>query len=95
MNGSPAGGSVHRVADTMWAESAVTWNTAPPADPAAVATLGSVHTGTWYEVDLSSVVTGDGTYTVDLTSTNADGAYYGSRQGTATQVPQLVVRAGA
>ncbi len=95
VNGSAAGGTVHRVADTSWGEATVTWNTAPVANPATVATLGSVHAGTWYEVNLSSVVTGDGTYTVDLTSTSTDGAYYGSRQGTAAQAPQLVVHAGA
>ena len=74
VNGSPAGGTVHRVADTSWNESTVTWNTAPPGDLAGIATLGSVHAGSWYEVNLTGVVTGDGTYTVDLTSTNADGA---------------------
>ena len=95
VNGSATGGTVHRVANTSWGETTVTWNNAPAGDPATIATVGPVHAGTWYDIDVSGVVTGDGTYTVDLTSTNADGAYFGSRQGTTAQAPQLVVHAGA
>jgi hypothetical protein len=94
VNGSPVGGTVHGVASTTWSETGVTWGTAP-AGGASAGSLGAVSAGSWYEVDVTSLVTGDGAVSLDLTSTNADGAYYGSREGQAAQAPQLVVRTAA
>jgi hypothetical protein len=61
---SPFGGEFHRVANTTWAEGAVTWNTAPAADSAILASLGKVVANNWYEVDVTSLVNGDGTYSL-------------------------------
>lgn len=94
VDGSPAGGTVHGVASTTWSETGVTWSTAP-AGGASVGSLGAVASGRWYEIDVTPLVTGDGPVSLDLASTNSDGAYYGSRQGTAAQAPQLVVQTTA
>ena len=56
------GGEFARVADTSWSESAMTWNTRPAADATPFATLGPVTSATWYDVDVSALVTGDGTF---------------------------------
>src|SRR6185295_1236196 len=69
----------------------VTWNNAPPADAAALGTLGSVTTGNWYEVDVTSAVTGDGRVSFEGISTSTNGADYSSKEGAAGLAPQLVV----
>ena len=92
---SGVGGAFYKVADNSWNEGTVTWNTAPAADTTSFATLGAVAAGNWYEVDVSSLVTGDGTFSLKIVSTSADGAYYTSKEGAAGFAPQLVLIANA
>jgi len=94
VDGSPFGGEFHRVADTSWSEGGVNWNTAPSADAAILATLGKVSVNTWYEVDVTSIINGDGTYSFKINSTNADGAYYSTKEGATGFAPQLVITTG-
>lgn len=68
-NASVNGGSFYRTADTAWSETAVNWNTGPAADTTPFATLGSVTAGQWVEVDASSIIKGDGTYSIRINST--------------------------
>jgi hypothetical protein len=89
---SPSGGTFS-VASSVWTETTVTWNTAP-ATGSVVTTLGKVVAGAAYDVDLSSLVHGDGTYTLRVSSTNADGADYASREGSLGARPQLVLTVG-
>jgi hypothetical protein len=56
-----------------------------------VTTPTAVVAGTWYEVDLTSIVTGNGTYTVRISSTSTNGADFASKEGLAGFAPQLVV----
>ena len=94
-DGSGVGGAIYRVADTTWNESTVTWNNAPASEAVSLAAFGSVAAGNWYEVDVTSLVTGDGTFSMKLISTSADGAYYASKEGTAGFAPQLIVTTNA
>jgi hypothetical protein len=89
VEGSPLGGEFQRVPEASWNEGSVIWNTAPTAEAPILASLGSVSAGNWYEVDLTSLVNGDGTFSLKMTSPNMDGAYYSSREGANT--PQLIV----
>ncbi len=89
-NPSPSGGSVSRVASQTWSEN-ITWNQAPAADAIPLATIGKATVNTWAQFNVRPLITGDGTYSVKLTSTNADGVDFASREGTSTQRPQLVV----
>ena len=91
VNASNVGGSFHRVADTSWSESSVNWNTAPAGDAATLGQLGAVALNTWYDFDVTPLVTGDGTVSLDATSTSSDGADYTSKEGTAGFAPQLIV----
>ncbi len=91
LDGSPFGGEFHRVANTTWSEGTVTWNMAPAADAVILASLGKVVANNWYEVDVTSLVNGDGTYSLRVNSTNTDGASYSAKEGTASFAPQLVV----
>jgi PKD repeat protein len=87
---SVRGGDFHRVADQGWSESTVTWNTAPAADATPIASLGAVRAGQWYEVDVTSLVTGDGSYSIRVTAPSDDGAIYNSKEAS-TNRPELVV----
>ncbi len=92
VNASGVGGSFYPLVDPgSWQEGTVTWNTKPAADTTPITSLGSVAADTWYEVDLTSLVVGDGTYGLLITSTSSNGADYTSREGTAGFGPQLVV----
>jgi hypothetical protein len=85
------GGDFRRVADTTWSEGTVNWTTAPAADANSLATLGAVTAGTWYEVDVTPLVTGDGVFSLKVLSTSSNGADYTSKEGAAGFAPQLVV----
>jgi chitodextrinase len=91
VNASGVGGAFHRVANTSWTEGGATWNNAPPGDSATLGQLGSVSIGTWYEVDVTQLVSGDGTFSLDATSTSSDGADYTSKEGAVGSLPELVV----
>jgi hypothetical protein len=88
---SSLGGVFRRVSDSTWNEQTITWNNAPPADATVLATLGAVASGSWYEVDVTPLVTADGTVSVRVNSTSSNAAGYTSKEGTAGFAPQLVV----
>ena len=90
VDNSPKGGDFTVAASNDWVENAVAWGTAPGTG-ATVATLGQVVAGTTYEIDLTSLISGDGTYTLRVTSTNSDGADFTSREGAIGARPQLIV----
>ena len=94
VDGSPFGGEFHRVGDITWNEGIINWNTAPLADTGILASLGKVSANTWYEVDVTSLVTGDGTFSLKINSTNSDGAYYSTKEGLVGFAPQLVITTG-
>jgi PKD repeat protein len=86
---SAVGGLVHAVSSS-WTESGITWNNAPLIEGSPLATIGPVSLNTWAEIDVGSVVTGNGTYSFALKEgTSSDSAHYASRE-TATR-PELVV----
>jgi hypothetical protein len=89
VDGSSIGGDFYRVADTTWKEGTVTWNNAPAADTTSIGKLGSAAAGNWYELNVTSLVTGDGIFSLKGISTSSDGAYYSSKEG--TNPPQLVI----
>jgi acid phosphatase type 7 len=47
--------------------------------------------GTWYDVDLTSIITGNGTYTIKISSTSTNGADHASKEGISGSSPQLIV----
>ncbi|WP_018348045.1 DUF7594 domain-containing protein [Longispora albida] len=91
--GSGTGGTFKAMTNTSWSESGVTWNAQPAIDGATVGSLGSVSRNTWYEINVGSVVRGNGTFSFGATSASTDGAYYDSRETGAT-APQLVITTG-
>src|SRR5688500_18083952 len=75
---STRGGEFHPITDTSWNEQTVTWDSAPAIDAPAFARLDGVTKSTWYEVEVTSLVRGDGPVGLAITSSAYDGAGYSS-----------------
>ncbi|RLK61671.1 DUF7594 domain-containing protein [Actinokineospora cianjurensis] len=88
---SPAGGTFRALSSTSWSETGTTWANQPTIDGATLGTLGAVSRNAWYEVNVGAVVTGNGTYSIAISSTNSDGADYDSRESGSATAPQLIV----
>ena len=61
-NGSVCGFEIHRANNNTWTEGAITWNNQPGFNPAVISSTTATPNGTEFRLDVSSVVTGDGTY---------------------------------
>jgi hypothetical protein len=86
---SNKGGDFYYVSSNAWDERTITWNTAPPKESGIIYSLGSVTSSKWYEINLTSIITGDGIYSFRIESTSTDGADYSSKEG--AYPPQLVI----
>jgi hypothetical protein len=73
-----------------WVQSTLTWNN-QPAPGAAVTSRTGVTGGQYNDFDLSSHVTGNGTFAVAITSSSATQTWFDSREATNGTPPQLVV----
>jgi len=95
---STNGGSLYSVANTYngtstpWTETGILWTNAPVISGTAIGATGQVTSGQWEEINLTSVVTGNGTYCFALSTTTSDVARYSSREG--TNKPELIIERG-
>jgi acid phosphatase type 7 len=87
------GGTFRAMSNTTWSETAVTWNAQPSIDGATLGSLGSVSRNTWVQISLGSFITGNGAYSIGVTSSSTNGADYDSRETGAT-APQLIITTG-
>jgi PKD repeat protein len=85
---SSRGGDWYLVSND-WTESAVVWNNKPDLSSSPVATVGAIVVGTWVEIDLTDAITGNGTYSLEATSTSTNTGAFSTSQG--TNAPQVVV----
>ena len=90
-NPSSFGGEFHIVTDTAWNEGTVTWGNAPAGDGGLLGSLGAVTAGTWYELDVTPLVTGDGVVSLRARSPNTNGANYASKEHPNGFAPELVI----
>jgi chitodextrinase len=88
------GGELHMVSDTSWTEGTLTWNNKPAYGAGVTASLGTVRTGQQATADLTSTVTGDGTYSFAALGTSSNGADYTSKEG-GSLGPRLVLTVAA
>jgi hypothetical protein len=89
-NGSADGPGVYPVASTTWSESTLTWNNRPARASSPVADVAKVTTSTWTAYDVTSMVTGNGTFSLALAGASTDGTDSTSRESGAN-APRLVV----
>jgi hypothetical protein len=87
------GYDVHQVATTSWAETTITASNAPLWDAAVLGSSGPIQAGSWTSVDLTGLISGDGTYSLALTTTSSTGVSYASREAGATS-PYLILTLG-
>ncbi len=88
-DGSVSAGHWHTVSGTGWTETGITWDNAPPIDGVALAARGKVRSGTWLRIDVTDVVTENGTYSFAMKTQSADTVVFSSKEG--SHPPQLVV----
>jgi fibronectin type 3 domain-containing protein len=87
--GTTPGVYARGVTDTSWTEYGMTWNNAPAINGGSpVSTSGKTVTDSWATLDVTPLITGNGTYTIALTN-NGSSSSYASRE--TTTVPQLLL----
>jgi hypothetical protein len=92
-NDSSSGGIVQSTSNTSWGE-ALSWASQPAIDGPVLATLGAVTLNSVVEVDVSSLVVGNGSYSLAITLplANVNNLGYASREAsTISTRPQLVI----
>ncbi len=88
-NPSTAGGGVYKVSNS-WTQSTITWNNAPKIGSSPrLAQLGTTTTGTWVEVNVTSAITGNGSFTFRISGGNTNQAEYATRE--TTRDPVLII----
>ena len=90
---SPSGYEVHGGATNNWDESTITYATAPGFDSTVTGTSGAVSAAAWSEVDVTSLIPGNGTYTVVLTGISTSSISLASRES--ANPPELVIATGS
>ena len=80
------------VANTTWQENTITATNAPPLG-SVITTVTNLQSGVWYEINVSSAVTGDGAVSFALTTTSNTGISFSSKES--GNGPQLIAPAPA
>jgi hypothetical protein len=86
---SSTGYDIRSVADNSWSETSINYNNAPAAD-GVIASPGSFGTGVWKTADITPLISGNGTFSIALTTTNNTAFSLASREAGAN-APQLVI----
>jgi parallel beta-helix repeat protein len=87
------GFQVHDVANDTWAESGITFSSAPPISAAVLDSTGPVTAGQTYDLDVTAMVAGNGLVSFGLMTTHTTALSLASRES--ANAPQLIVEAGA
>jgi acid phosphatase type 7 len=90
---SNRGGTYRLMSNTSWSETGPTWNSQPAINGTTLGTIGAVARNTWVELNVTGKITGNGVYSIGVTSAGSDGAGFDSRE-TGTLAPQLVIVTG-
>jgi hypothetical protein len=95
---SNEGGSAYLVSNNLngtsnpWTEGDINWNNAPAIGGSALSTLGNVTEGQWAEFDVTSAITGNGTFSFAIRNTSSSAVFYSSKEG--SNAAELVVNGG-
>jgi hypothetical protein len=85
-----AGYDAYRVSDNTWTETGITYNNAP-AFGSVIGSSGSISANTWTSVNITSYITGNGTYNLGLGTSNSTALSLASREAGAN-APQIVIQ---
>jgi len=86
----PSGGAIHKISNNSWTEAGLTYNNAPPVDGPELSRVGSIVKKQFYEFNVTSAITGPGTYNFALVSNNASETKHTSRESGTP--PQLIIK---
>ena len=93
LDGSSAGYQVRKVTDNTWGEKTITYSNAPTVSTTVTGTSGAFSASTWTNVDVTSVITGNGTYSFALVKSTAGRLRFWSREG--DRAPRLAIEYGS
>jgi hypothetical protein len=85
---SSSGYSVGSVSNNTWTETTINYNNAPPVG-GAVGSSNGFSGGVWTTVDITSLVTGNGTLNLALVTSSSTAISLASRES--ANVPELIV----
>jgi len=95
-DGGSDGGSFYVVSNnyrgttTLWTETGITWDNAPDLSGTPLVTAGAVTAGVYKELDVSSSITGNGTYCYGALNHSSDQVTFNSKEASSNP-PQLVL----
>jgi hypothetical protein len=88
---STTGVNIKGVTDTSWGETTITYNNAPAVNAATAGSSGAVSTaGTWVNINITSLISGNGLVSMAITTTNSTNINLASRESGANS-PQLII----
>jgi hypothetical protein len=76
--------------NAVWSETGITWNNKPARVGGVVANLGGIKANRYVEYNVTTTVSGNGTYTFNLKAESTDGADFISKDASGNR-PQLVI----
>jgi hypothetical protein len=85
---SSVGCKVFSVPDVSWGERTITYNNAP-AFGSQIGSYGVIRSSTWIEIDVTTLVRGNGTFSLAVSGLNATAVSLASRES--ANKPQLVI----
>ena len=89
---SSTGVNINGVSNTSWVENSITFNNAPAIDGPLAGSSGAIKTAnTFVSIAITSLVTGNGTISIAVTTTNSTAISLASREAGAN-APQLVIQ---
>jgi hypothetical protein len=86
---SSASRGLYVLANTTWTETGITWNSAPALPGTAYRTFSAGTAGAWVEIDLGTLVTGNGRYAFAISGGSSDVVAFQTKEG--ANDPQLVL----
>ncbi len=99
-DGSPNGGSIYLVSNDYldgsapWVESNLRYNNAPAVSGDPLSSYpATIPNNSWVEYDVTSAITGDGTYSFAIVSTSTNSLFFNSSEA-ASNLPVLVIQTG-
>jgi hypothetical protein len=88
-NKNSIGFTIYRVGEGKWDEKTITYSQAPGLS-GVIASSGPTTAGTWITVEVTDFITGEGTYTIAITTTSTRTISLASRES-GINAPQLIV----
>ena len=95
LDAAKAGIQVHAVSDNSWDEATITYDNAPSESAGPVASSPAPEANQWVDVDVSTLVTGEGDVSFVVDTTSAEPEDLASKESDPDHAPRLVLETAA